>query len=254
VQLTHPAFLFEIMSRAFTNFVFTLVCATIVFSVTACDKISSRASIDANPTANVSIAATQRQSSRLMNPIVVKPVETTQGPLSLSVKGELQPNDGLTDLKLVIRLRNNGTVPLALMNGGTTQAPARHVFFVEADGEGVVSLVQKAYALPDPTPTVPVIPAATVLAALASAETTWQATLETVTLNRPYLGFPGGGSAHAMPRPITKIRVCVAYKLFSEKSFAAIKGHKGFFSPIGTIDQEQTLICSPVIELAKISA
>jgi hypothetical protein len=184
-----------------------------------------------------------------MNTQELKPVEAIHGPLSISVSGHVQPNDGLSDLKLVIRLHNNGATPVALLNGGTTQQPRRGVFFVEADADGVVTLSQKAYPLPDPAPTIPVIPAATVLASKASMETMWQATLETVGLNRPYMGFPGGGSSNAIPRPIKKIRVCIAYKLFDEKSFEAIKGHQGFFMPIGTIDREQSFACSPVILL-----
>jgi hypothetical protein len=188
------------------------------------------------------------KSIKLVKSIVLKPVEETSGPLSIKVSGVQQPNDGLTDLKLTIRLLNNGTTPLALMNGGTTREPHRGLFFVEADSEGVVTLVQKAYSLPDPNPTVPIVAAATMLAAGASVSTTWQATLETITQNRPHMGFPNSGAPHPMPKPISKIRVCVAYKDFDANSFEAIKGHKGFFMPIGAIADEQKILCSPVIE------
>jgi hypothetical protein len=187
------------------------------------------------------------KSIKPVKSIVLKPVEETSGPLSIKVSGVLQPNDGLTDLKLTIRLRNNGTTPLALMNGGTTREPQRGIFFVEADGEGVVTLVQKAYPLPDPNPTMPIVTAATMLAAGAAVSTTWQATLETITQNRPYMGFPGSGAPHSMPKPISKIRVCVAYKPFDTNAFEAIKGRKGFFMPIGAIADEQKILCSPVI-------
>ncbi len=207
----------------------------------------------ANSTANEESAATKptnkTKSTKPVKSIVLKPVEETTGPLSIKVSGALQPSDGLTDLKLTIRLRNSGTTPLALMNGGTTREPQRGLFFVEADGEGVVTLVQKAYPLPDPNPTVPITTAATVLAAGASVSTTWQATLETITQNRPYMGFPGSGAPHPMPKPIAKIRVCVAYKNFDANAFEAIKGHKGFFMPIGPIADEQKTICSPVIAI-----
>jgi hypothetical protein len=181
--------------------------------------------------------------------VALKPVENTSGSLSIKVSGALQPNDGLTDLKLTIRLRNNSATPLALMNGGTTREPERGIFFVEADSEGVVTLVQKAYPLPDPNPTVPIVTAATMLAAGASVSTTWQATLETITQNRPYMGFPGSAAPHPMPKPIAKIRVCVAYQNFDANAFEAIKGHKGFFMPIGAIADEQKLVCSPVIAI-----
>ena len=187
------------------------------------------------------------KSTKPVKSIVLKPVEETIGPLSIKVSGVLQPNDGLTDLKLTIRLRNNSATPLALMNGGTTRAPERGIFFVEADGEGVETLLQKAYPLPDPNPTVPIVTAATVLAAGASVSTNWQATLETITQNRPYMSFPNSGAPHPMPKPISKIRVCVAYKNFDANSFEAIKGHKGFFMPIGAIADEQKMVCSPVI-------
>jgi hypothetical protein len=189
------------------------------------------------------------KSTKPVKSIALKPVEETSGLLSIKVSGVLQPNDGLTDLKLTIRLRNNGPTPLALMNGGTTREPQRGLFFVEADGDGIVTLMQKAYPLPDPNPTVPIVTAATTLAASASASTTWQATLETVTQNRPYMGFPGNGAPHPMPKPISKIRVCIAYKNFDENSFEAIKGHKGFFMPIGAIVDAQKLLCSPVLKL-----
>ena len=200
-----------------------------------------------------SSAQQQTKSTRHMNSIepvsIFKSVEETSGPLSIKVSGALQPNDGLTDLKLTIRLRNHGTTPLALMNGGTTRQPERGRFFVEADSEGVVTLVQKAYPLPDPNPAVPIVTAATMLAAGASVSTTWQATLETVTQNRPYMGFLNNAAPHPMPKPITKIRVCVAYKSFGANAFEAIKGHKGFFVPIGAIADEQTIICSPVMAI-----
>jgi hypothetical protein len=189
------------------------------------------------------------KSIKPVKSIELQSVEETSGPLSIKVSGALQSNDGLTDLKLTIRLRNSGTTPFALMNGGTTREPQRGIFFVEADGEGVVTLVQKAYPLPDPNPTVPIVTAATMLAAGASASTTWQATLETITQNRPYMGFPGSGAPHLMPKPILKIRVCVAYKNFDANSFEAIKGHKGFFMPIGAIAGEQKILCSPVIAI-----
>jgi hypothetical protein len=189
------------------------------------------------------------KSIKPVKSIELKSVEETSGPLSIKVSGALQPNDGLTDLKLTIRLRNNGAIPLALMNGGTTREPQRGMFFVEADGEGVVTLMQKAYPLPDPNPAVPITTAATVLAADASVSTTWQATLEAVTQNRPYMGFPNSGAPHPMPKPISKIRVCVAYKNFDANAFEVIKGHKGFFMPIGAIVDEQKMVCSPILVL-----
>jgi hypothetical protein len=228
--------------------IFSFVSAALLLS--SCDQTT------ANPTANTTAKSStnapsvtkQPKPATSMKTQELKPVEATLGPLSITVSGNVQPIDGLTDLKLVISLHNNGAAPVALMNGGTTRQPGRGMFFVEADAEGLVTLSQKAYPLPDPAPTVPVIPAATVLASKASTDTTWQATLETVTLNRPYTGFPGG-SGNAMPRPIKKIRVCIAYKPFDEKSFEQIKGHKGFLMPIGAIDREQSLVCSPVITL-----
>lgn len=229
--------------------IFSFVSAALL--LISCDQTT------ANPTANTTAKSStnapsvtkQPKPATSMKTQELKPVEATLGPLSISVSGTVQPNDGLTDLKLVIRLHNNGAAPLALMNGGTTRQPGRGMFFVEADADGLVTLSQKAYPLPDPAPTVPVIPAATVLASKASTDTTWQATLETVALNRPYMGFPGGAAATAMPKPIKKIRVCIAYKPFDEKSFEQIKGHKGFLMPIGAIDREQSLVCSPVITL-----
>jgi hypothetical protein len=199
-----------------------------------------------------SAATTPTNKTKSIKPvksIVLKPVEETSGPLSIKVSGVLQPNDGLTDLKLTIRLRNNSTTPLALMNGGTTREPQRGLFFVEADGAGVVTLVQKAYPLPDPNPTVPITTAATMLAAGASVSTTWQATLEAVTQNRPYMGFANIGAPHPMPKPISKIRVCMAYKNFDANAFEAIKKHKGFFMPIGAIADEQKMVCSPILVL-----
>ena len=207
----------------------------------------------ANSTANEESATTlqpnKTKSTKLVKSVILKPVEETSVPLSIKVSGALQPNDGLTDLKLTIRLRNNSATPLALMNGGTTREPERGIFFVEADGEGVVTLAQKAYPLPDPNPTVPMVTAATVLAAGASVSTTWQATLETITQNRPYMGFPGSGAPHPMPKPIAKIRVCVAYRNFNANDFEAIKGHKGFFMPIGAITDEQKILCSPIVAI-----
>jgi hypothetical protein len=227
--------------------------ASIALLLASCERTNANANSTAQPAVKEPLANQQGKSTTPMKTTELKTVEATHGPLSLSVSGAVQPNDGLTDLKLVIRLRNDGTGPVALMNGGTTRQPRRGVFFVEADSDGVVTLSQKAYPLPDPAPTVPVIPAATVLTAKASVDTTWQATLETVALNRPYMGFPGAASTNAsmgaLPRPIKKIRVCVAYKLFNEKSFEAIKGHSGFFMQIGTIDHDQSVICSRVIEL-----
>jgi hypothetical protein len=192
---------------------------------------------------------TPTKTNRPMKSITLKPTEATHGPLTLKITGAVEPNDGLTDLRLTIRLRNNSAAAVALMNGGTTQEPKRGVFFVEADEAGVVTLVQKAYALPDPTPTVPVIPAATVLAPASSVESVWQATLETVGLQKPYMGFPNAGATPPMPRLISKMRVCIAYKNFSEGAFESIKGHKGFFMPIGAIEKEQSMICSPLIDL-----
>jgi hypothetical protein len=227
--------------------------ATIALLLMSCERTNANANSAAQPAAKEPLANRQGKSTTHMKTTELKTVDATHGPLSLSVAGSVQPNDGLTDLKLVIRLRNDGASPVALMNGGTTRQPGRGVFFVEADSDGVVTLSQKAYPLPDPAPTVPMIPAATVLASKASVDTTWQSTLETVALNRPYMGFPGGGSTNAstsvLPRPIKKIRVCVAYKLFDEKAFEAIKGHNGFFMPIGAIDREQSVVCSRVIEL-----
>jgi hypothetical protein len=223
--------------------------ATIALLLMSCERTNANANSTSQPAAKEPLANQQGKSTTHMKTTELKTVEATHGPLSLSVSGTAQPNDGLTDLKLLIRLRNDGASPVALMNGGTTRQPGRGVFFVEADADGVVTLSQKAYPLPDPAPTVPVIPAATVLASKASVDTAWQATLETVALNRPYMGFPGGASTSVLPRPIKKIRVCVAYKLFNEKAFEAIKGHSGFFMPIGAIDREQSLVCSRVIEL-----
>lgn len=223
--------------------------ASLTLLLASCDV--TQANADAKSAAKKTATPKEIKPTTSMTATDLKAVETSQGPLVLTVSGAVRPDDGLTDLHLVIRLRNNGGAPLALLNGGTTQQPRRGVFFVEADSAGVVTLAQKAYALPDPAPTVPITPAATVLAAAGTSETTWQATLETLALNRPYMGFPGGASANAMPRPITKIRVCIAYKLFDEKSFAAIKGQQGFFMPIGAIDQEQSIICSPVMTLTR---
>jgi hypothetical protein len=223
--------------------------ASTALLLTSCERTNANPNSTAQPIAKEPLVNKQSKSTTHMKTTELKAVEATHGPLLLSVSGTVQPNDGLTDLKLVIRLRNDGASPVALMNGGTTRQPGRGVFFVEADAGGVVTLSQKAYPLPDPAPTVPVIPAATVLASKASVDTVWQATLETVALNRPYMGFPGGAPANTMPRPIKKIRVCVAYKLFDEKLFEAIKGHSGFFMPIGAIDQEQSVVCSRVIVL-----
>jgi hypothetical protein len=229
-------------------------CTLIIFALLAVVvQAAGFNAVRANSNTIEESAATKPSNkTKLIKPvksIILKPVEETSGPLSIKVSGSVQPNDGLTDLELTIRLRNNGTTPLALMNGGTTREPQRGMFFVEADGEGVVTLVQKAYPLPDPNPTVPIVTAATMLAAGASVSTTWQATLETITQNRPYMGFPNSGAPHPMPKPITKIRVCVAYKNFDANAFEAIKGHKGFFMPIGAIADEQKILCSPVITI-----
>jgi hypothetical protein len=223
-----------------TQLIFVLLSA--LAQIAACDWAFGNA-------AQHSSAQKQSKPTRPMKTIELKSVEEISGPLSIKVSGALQPNDGLTDLKLTIRLRNNSTTPLALMNGGTTREPQRGMFFVEADGEGVVTLMQKAYPLPDPNPTVPIVTAATMLAAGASVSTTWQATLETITQNRPYMGFPGNGAPHPMPKPISKIRVCVAYKNFDANAFEAIKGHKGFFMPMGAVADEQKMVCSPVVTI-----
>ncbi len=233
------------MLRLFNIF----TCVLIFGGLAVCGNVKAE-------TNTQNIAATKLPSTtmptkitRPMKSIELKSLEATHGPLTLKITGRVQPNDGLTDLRLTIRLRNSSAAAVALMNGGTTQEPKRGVFFVEADDAGVVTLTQKAYALPNPAPTVPVIPAATVLAPSASTETVWQATLETVGLQKPYMGFPNAGAAAPMPRPISKIRVCIAYKNFSEGAFESIKGHKGFFMPIGAIEKEQSMICSPIIDL-----
>jgi hypothetical protein len=229
-------------------------CTLIIFAlvavvIQAAGFNTARANSNTNDESAVKKPSNKTKSIKPMKSIELQSVEETSGPLSIKVSGALQSNDGLTDLKLTIRLRNSGTTLLALMNGGTTREPQRGLFFVEADGEGVVTLAQKAYPLPDPNPTVPIVTAATMLAAGASASTTWQATLETITQNRPYMGFPGSGAPHLMPKPILKIRVCVAHKNFDANSFEAIKGRKGFFMPIGAIVDEQKILCSPVMTL-----
>jgi hypothetical protein len=221
---------------------------TLGFLLVACDR--SKAIAAPGSSAKSFPATRSNNMPAPMKSIELKAVQTAHGPLALTVSGATHPNDGLTDLALVIRLQNKGATPVALLNGGTTHDPKRGVFFVEADGDGVVTLVQKAYPLPDPTPTVPAIPAATVLAPGESVETRWRATLEALGLNRPYMGFPNAGAPYSMPRPVKKIRVCVAYKAFDAKAFEAIKGHQGFFMPIGAaIDREQMLVCSPVIAI-----
>lgn len=221
-------------------FIFVLLNA--LAEIAACDAAVGKTAQKTSP-------QKQTKPAKPMKTIELDSVQETNGPLSIKVTGALQPNDGLTDLKLTIRLHNNGATPLALLNGGTTRAPERGVFYVEVGSDEVVTLIQKAYPLPDPNPTVPVITAATLLAAGASVSTTWQATLEAVTQNRPYMGFPGNGAPHPMPKPISKIRVCVAYKNFGASAFEAIKGHKGFFMPIGAIADEQKMVCSPVIAI-----
>ena len=223
--------------------------ALLVAAIHAAGFNMARADSNIREESATTLQPNKTKSTKPVKSIVLKPVEETSGPLSIKVSGVLQPNDGLTDLKLTIRLRNNGATPLALMNGGNTREPQRGLFFVEADSEGVVTLMQKAYPLPDPNPTVPIVAAATMLAAGASVSTTWQATLETVTQNRPYMGFPNSGAPHPMPKAIAKIRVCVAYKNFDANAFEAIKGHKGFFLPIGAIANEQKMICSPIVAI-----
>lgn len=186
-----------------------------------------------------------------MNTRTLRAVEASAQGLVINVSGIVEPNDGLSDLSLKIRLTNKGTQPLTVLNGGATDAPRRGSFFVDANVEGVVILVQKAYPLPDPTPTIPFTPVATVLKPGASDEITWRVTLELATMSHPYMSMrvPEPGMANALPRPIRKIRVCTAYLPYDKQSLEPIKGHKGFFIPIVDAVREQSLLCSPVLEL-----
>ncbi len=179
-------------------------------------------------------------------------VSASNGPITISVSGHIEPNDGLRDLVLLIRLHNKGAEKVAMLDGGTTIKPMRGAYFIEADEQGVVTLVQKAYPLPDPSPTIPITPAATLLAPNQSSEVKWRATMEAIGLNQPYMGHPGASQKYSIPVPITHIRVCVAYKKFDSSAFEPIKARKGFYMPIGAIDQQQSMVCSPTLELPKV--
>jgi hypothetical protein len=223
-----------------------LLAAVFLFAVTNVENCNAMAR--QTPLAKVKAHSQQMPKANVRT---LRAVEASAQGLVINVSGMLEPNDGLTDLALKIRLTNKGTQPLVVLNGGSARAPNKGAFFVDADVQGVVILSQKAYSLPDPAPTVPFTQAATVLKPGASDEIAWGVTLEVARMSHPYMSMrvPQPGMANALPRPIRKIRVCTAYLPYDKQSLEPIKGHKGFFIPIVDVVREQSLLCSPVLEL-----
>lgn len=162
-------------------------------------------------------------------------VRARKGSAVLAARFTFDPATGNLD-EIAYRIRNTGTEPLMIMDGGTMQGGRYHEaprILQRTDDAGDISLNIEAAALRDPAPTVPVLAVARRLAPGAALT-----------------GVLRSGQVLTDASSARRLRLCLASTRWDAKAFIALPDRPDQWAASFGVAQTQERICTPLVEIA----